>query len=215
MGAITSAVIGLGTAVYATKSAKKQQKAAVAEAQRQETVAQEFAEKQMENLDPFAPYRAEYAQKLSNLANDPSSIEDTSVYKARMKAAERVLAAQGYTGSGNALVAAADAGATAYQQEFDNLAMLSGAAQGQGARSSAYGTAAGQQQGNYATSSGNVRDTGNSYLSGIAGIGNNLANLATVWKSGSTPPPVSIASPGSIGGFGNNVGNFTSGNWGG
>lgn len=181
MAAITSAVIGLGGTLYATKKAKDQQKAAIAEGQRQEESAQAFAKEQMENLDPFAQYRPEYAKRLSDLSNDPSSIENTATYRARLKAAERVMAAQGYTGSGNALVAAADAGASAYQQEFDNLAMLSGATQGQGARSSAYGTAAGQQVGNYGTTSGNVRNAGDSYLSGIAGIGNSVANLATVW----------------------------------
>jgi hypothetical protein len=37
------------------------------------------------------------------------------------------MAAQGYTGSGNALVAAANAGGQAYQQQFNNLATLAGA----------------------------------------------------------------------------------------
>lgn len=159
MAAVTSAVIGTATTLYATNQAKKQQKAA-----------QKEANKQMEALDPFAQYRPDYAARLSKLASDPSSIADTATYKARLQAAERTMAAQGYTGSGNALAAAADAGAAAYQQEFDNLAMLSGAAQGQGARSSAYGTSA--------SAVGDARD---SYLSGVAGIGNNLANLATVW----------------------------------
>ena len=159
MSAVTAAVIGTATTVYATDQAKKQQKAA-----------QKQADKQMEALDPFAQYRPEYAKRLSDLAKDPSSIKDTASYKARLQAAERTMAAQGYTGSGNALVAAADAGAAAYQQEFDNLAMLSGATQGQSARSSAYGTGASA-----------VGNAGDSYLSGVAGVGNNLANLATVW----------------------------------
>src|SRR5690606_33120613 len=119
--------------------------------------------------------------------------------------AERVMAAQGYTGSGNALAAAADAGGAAYQQEFDNLAMLSGVGQGQGARASAYGTGS--------AAVGNAND---SYLSGIAGIGNNLANLATVWQGrnmGAAQIPSANASMGSLSNFGNNVGNFTSGNW--
>lgn len=159
MGVVTAAVIGAGTALYTTSQAKKQQKDA-----------QKHADKQMEALDPFAQYRPEYAERLSKLAADPSSITGTAAYKARLTAAERAMAAQGYTGSGNALAAAADAGAAAYQQEFDNLSMLAGVGNGQGARASAYGTGA--------SAVGNAND---SYLSGVAGIGNNLANLATVW----------------------------------
>lgn len=155
MAAVTTAVVGLGTAVYTSSQAKKQQKRA-----------QQMANEQMEALDPFAEHRPYYADKLKELADDPSKIKDFASYKARLQAAERTMASQGYTGSGNALVAAADAGAAAYQQEFDNLAMLSGAAQGQGARASAYGTAAG------ATSNAN-----DNRLSSLAGIGNNLTNL--------------------------------------
>lgn len=159
MGAVTAAVIGAGTAIYGASQAKKQQKAAAKQQQQQ-----------MEALDPFAKYRPQYADKLTQLTNDPSSIEGTAAYKARLRAAERTMAAQGYTGSGNANWAAADAASAAYQQEFDNLAMLSGATQGQSARSSAYSTGADAQS--------NAND---SYLSGIAGIGNNLSNLATIW----------------------------------
>lgn len=189
MGAITAAVIGAGTALYTTSQAKKQQKAAIKE-----------QNKQMQALDPFAQYRGTYAERLSKLATDPSSITETATYKARLQAAERVMAAQGYTGSGNAAAAAADAGAAAYQQEFDNLAMLSGASNGQGARASAYGTGA-----------GSVANAGDSYLSGVAGVGNNLANLATIWSQRNTQ----ASSPGSMNNFGNNVDVFKSGNWGG
>lgn len=167
MGAVTAAVIGAGTALYSANRAKSQQKDA-----------QKFAREQMEGLDPFAEYRPEYAQKLKEFASDPSKLKDSPVYAARLMAAERTMAAQGYTGSGNALVAAADAGAAAYQQEFENLAMLSGAAQGQGARASAYGTAAG------ATS--NASDN---YLSSLAGVGNNLTNLASMFGNNTTANP--------------------------
>lgn len=184
MAGVTAAVIGAGTTLYATSQAKKQQK----EAQKQQT-------QQMESLDPFAQYRPDYASKLSQLASDPSSITDSSSYKARLQAAERTMAAQGYTGSGNALAAAADAGGAAYQQEFDNLAMLSGAGQGQGARASAYGTGS--------AAVGNAND---SYLSGVAGVGNNLANLATIW--GGRTMGAAPTNAGSIANFGNNVGNF-------
>ena len=192
MGAITAAVIGAGTAIYSTTQAKKQQKDA-----------QKAQSQQMEALDPYAQYRPGAAERLDALSKDPSSIQDAAPYKARMQAAERTIASQGYTGSGNALVAAAEAGAAAYQQEFDNLAMLSGASQGQGARASAYGTGANA-----------IGNAGDSYLSGVAGVGNNLANLATVWR-GRVNTPTSSTSAGSLTGFGNNVGNFTSGNWGG
>lgn len=180
MGAIASAVIGAGTALYTTKQAKKQQKQA-----------QQFAEEQMEGLDPFAEYRPEYADRLRKLTSDPSSIEDSAVWRARLMAAERAMASSGYTGSGNALVAAADAGASAYQQEFDNLALLSGAALGQGARSSAYGTAAGAQAGTNANYLGSLQGLGNSIV-GIGGLfGNrspsgNLTALGNTTVSGGT-----------------------------
>lgn len=189
---VAGAVIGLASTVYGASQAKKQQKAAIA-----------AQEKQMENLDPYAQYRPAAAARLDQLSQDPSSIQDSAPYKARMQAAERTIASQGYTGSGNALVAAAEAGAAAYQQEFDNLATLSGASQGQGARASAYGAGA-----------SSIANAGDSYLSGVAGVGNNLANLATVWR-GRVNTPTSSTSAGSLTGFGNNVGNFTSGNWGG
>ena len=77
--------------------------------------------------DPYAPYRGAAATKLNNLMADPSSIQGLPEYQADMQAASRTMASQGYTGSGNALVAAANAGGQAYQQAFNNLAMLSGA----------------------------------------------------------------------------------------
>lgn len=164
MAAITAAVIGAGTAIYASGQAGKQQK----EANKQANAAQAAA-------DPFAQYRPEYAERLSALAKDPSSIKDTATYKARLGAAERTMAAQGYTGSGNALAAAADAGAAAYQQEFDNLSMLSGAGVGVGTSAGVYGSAAGAR--------GNANDN---RLSAIAGVGNNIANIATMWGGRNT-----------------------------
>lgn len=152
MAAITSAIIGAGTAIYGASRAKKQQKKA-----------QEFAQQQMEQMDPFGKYRDQYAGKLNSLMSDPSYLENTAAYKMRLQAAARTMASQGYTGSGNANFAAADAAALAYQQEFDNLAMLSGAAQGQGARASAYGTASGAM--------GNANDN---YLSALSGVANNI-----------------------------------------
>lgn len=164
MAAITAAAIGAGTAIYASKQAGKQQKDAI----KASNAAQAAA-------DPFAQYRPEYAKKLSALAANPDSIKDTATYKARLGAAERTMAAQGYTGSGNALAAAADAGAAAYQQEFDNLSLLSGAGVGIGAATAAYGSGAAAQ--------GNANDN---RLSAIAGVGNNLANIATMWGGRNT-----------------------------
>lgn len=77
--------------------------------------------------DPYGPYRDAAAKKLNDLMNDPSKIESSPEYKARISAAQRLMASQGYTGSGNALTAVANAGGDAYQQAFNNLAMLSGA----------------------------------------------------------------------------------------
>lgn len=93
----------------------------------------------MKAQNPNMPYQSEYATRLHTLITDPSSIEDTAAYKARMMGAARAMSAQGYTGSGNALVAAANAGGAAYQQAFQNLGAASGLgfAPGRGAMSAA------------------------------------------------------------------------------
>jgi hypothetical protein len=161
MAAITAAAIGAGTAIYTTTQAKKQQKDA-----------QNFAKDQMGAADPYAPYRADAAKRLDELMKDPSKISSTATYKARLQAAERTMASQGYTGSGNAAIAAADAGAAAYQQEFDNLAMLSGAGTGTQTAASVAGSAM--------NANSNANDN---VLSGYAGVGNNLTNLAgLIWN---------------------------------
>lgn len=156
MAAVTGAVIGAATTLYSANQAKKQQKEA-----------QKFANEQMEAMDPFAEHRPYYADQLKALTDDPSKIKDTATYKARLMAAERTMASQGYTGSGNAMVAAADAGAAAYGQEMEYLMALSGATQGLGARASAYGTAAGAM--------GNANDN---YLGAIGGIGNSIVGIS-------------------------------------
>ena len=94
--------------------------------------------------DPYAPYRGAAAQQLNSLMKDPSSAVNSGYGLAEQQAASRTMAAQGYTGSGNALVAAAQAGGNAYQQQFNNLAMLSGAGQ-----SPASAAQAQNQQANY------------------------------------------------------------------
>lgn len=80
--------------------------------------------------DPYAQYRPQAAAQLNAFVNNPNSydaVANSSVGQAYQQAASRTMAAQGYTGSGNALVAAANAGGQAYQQQFNNLAELAGA----------------------------------------------------------------------------------------
>lgn len=119
--------------------------------------------------DPYGPYRDAAALKLNSLMDDPSKITDTAEYKARQTAASRTMAAQGYTGSGNALAAAAEAGGNSYQQAFNNLAMLSGAgvAPGQGAVQAAMG----QSQNNQ-----NAMNTYGQLANGLVGSGINAWN---------------------------------------
>lgn len=100
--------------------------------------------------DPYAPYRGDAAKKLNSLMADPSQISTLPEYQADLQAASRTMAAQGYTGSGNALVAAANAGGQAYQQAFNNLSMLAGAGQSPAAAQSAA-----NQQANYQQQSNN------------------------------------------------------------
>lgn len=154
MAAITAAVIGAGTAIYA---AKKNSDAQKKQAQMQQQA--------IDAADPFRTYRPEYAAKLDKLMNDPSSIVNTPEYKARLTAASRAIAAQGYTGSGNAIIEAANGGGQAFQQALQNLGVLSGASTG-------------QLGGNYAAAMQSASEGNAQGLSSIAGVGNNLANLA-------------------------------------
>lgn len=93
--------------------------------------------------DPYAQYRGAAAQQLNQLMTNYNPANNP-VYESMMQAAQRQAASQGYNGSGNALVAAANAGGQAYQQQFNNLAMLSGAEQ-----SPAQAGALAAYQGNY------------------------------------------------------------------
>lgn len=166
MAAITTAAIAAGTAVYSASQASKQAKAQT-----------KAANKAIDAADPYAPYRDDAAQRLNALIADPSKISETATYKARMQATERTMAAQGYTGSGNAVIGAQEAAAASYQQEFSNLAALAGATEGLGNATSAYSASTG------ATSNAN-----DNKLSAYAGVGNNLVNLAnTVFNKPVTP----------------------------
>lgn len=165
MAAVTTAVIGAGTAIYSAKKAGDQAKEQ-----------KKLGEKAIDAADPFRQYRPKYAEKLNELMTDPSKIQDTPEYKARIQAVQRQLSAQGYTGSGNALVEAANAGASVYQQAFENLSQLSGAGVAPGG---GYDTAAGL------TSEGNAQK-----LSAYAGVANNLTNLmSTIGAKGGFNQP--------------------------
>ena len=122
------------------------------------------ANKQLEKSDPFGKYRDQYAQDINALMDDPSSIAGTAEYKSRQQAAARLMASQGYTGSGNALAAAAEAGGASYQQAFDNLARLAGVDAVPGGSAAALG---------------GVQAARANSLGATAGVVNNAANLAS------------------------------------
>lgn len=170
MAAITAAAIGVAGSIYTQNKAKK--------AQQEQN---QFIAEQQRGTDPYAAYRTQAAKQLSELSGPTiGDITKSPEWAARMQAAERTVSAQGYTGSGNALVAAAGAGAdvyqqawqnaqTSYQAEFDRLARLSGADVGlQTAAGLASSAISGRQAGS---------DTS---LSATGGVVNNLTNLATV-----------------------------------
>lgn len=203
MAAITSAVIGVAGTVYSSRQASRQAREQQRLAEEQNRQAQEQAQQQTElgeraiaASDPYAAHRGAAAERLNALMNDPSSIQNTASYKARIQAVQRQLASQGYTGSGNALVEAAEAAGTAYQQEFDNLARLAGADATPGA---GYGTAMsgiGNANSNVLNSQANAlaaRQQGDAQrLSGTVGIVNSLTNLAQTWRQRPTATRVNI-----------------------
>lgn len=153
MAAITAAALTTAATVYATKKAGDQAKEQA-----------QLAREGIEAADPYKQYRGAAAEQLNALMKDPSKLADTAEYKARQLAAARQLASQGYTGSGNAIIEAANAGGESYQQAFNNLALLSGAGAAPGG---GYGNALSAQQA-----------ANDNRLSGYAGIANNLGNLA-------------------------------------
>lgn len=66
---------------------------------------QQTAKDLLAKSDPFGPYRAQYAQQLSGLMSDPSSITKDPGYQFQydqgLQAVNRSMAAQGFLGSGN------------------------------------------------------------------------------------------------------------------
>ena len=77
--------------------------------------------------DPFAGQRGQYQEQLSRLASDPSYITQLPGYQAGLQAIERSMAANGYLGSGNMMLALQDYGGKAYSDEFARLSSLAGA----------------------------------------------------------------------------------------
>lgn len=77
--------------------------------------------------DPFASQRAMYQGKLSELMDNPSSIEKIPGWKAGMDAVNRKMASQGYIGSGNMMVALQNYGGQFFNDYADRLAKLAGA----------------------------------------------------------------------------------------
>jgi len=76
--------------------------------------------------DAMGPYRAQYAQQLQQLMNNPSSIQNLPGYQAGIEAINRDSAAKGLFGSGNMAGALGLYGNQLYQQQLQNLMQLSG-----------------------------------------------------------------------------------------
>lgn len=96
------------------------------------------AEQMRKAADPFAQYRAQYAQQLQQLEANPGSMTTMPGYQAGLQAVQRAGAAQGYTGSGNMAAGLAGYGQNFFQQQQQMLAQLGGAGApvGQGAAAS-------------------------------------------------------------------------------
>jgi hypothetical protein len=68
----------------------------------------------------------QYADMLSGLMRDPSSLVNTPGYQAGLEAVQRGLAASGYLGSGNEMTALLNYGGNIYDQQVARLAGLAG-----------------------------------------------------------------------------------------
>jgi len=88
---------------------------------------QKLAQMRAQQMDPFGPQRAQYAQQLQALMANPSSIENMPGWQAGHTAVQRALAAQGYTGSGNAMAALQKYGGDFFNNQVQQLAGLAGA----------------------------------------------------------------------------------------
>lgn len=171
MSVVAAGTLAIGA--YAAYSTSKNQKDAIK--QQQAGIAAS---------DPYAPYRDQAAQQLNALVADPSSITGTADYKARQQAAARTIAAQGYTGSGNAIDAAANAGGQAYQAAFNNLSTLAGAGTSPGA---GYASADAAQNVTNAQGTNNLSGIGNSLVYGAG-------KLYDSWNGGGNLQPIDVGS---------------------
>lgn len=88
---------------------------------------QQLARMRAQQMDPFGSQRGQYAQQLQSLMSNPSNIEKLPGWQAGNLAVQRALAAQGYTGSGNAMSALQKFGGDFYNQQVQQLAGLAGA----------------------------------------------------------------------------------------
>jgi len=105
-------VLGVGSGLYGLQQARRME---------------QLSQQAMAQSDPFGPERAGYAAKLRELYADPSAVEKLPGYKAGLNAVERKLAAQGYNGSGNMMLALKDYGENAFNSEAKRLSELAGA----------------------------------------------------------------------------------------
>lgn len=104
-------------------------------------------------IDPFAPYRANYAQQLNMLLGDPTRVQALPGFQAELglgkQTVERTLAARGQVGSGAEQIALQNLGMAQqgkyFNEEFNRLATLSGAGQSPAAGGMAFNQAQQQQ----------------------------------------------------------------------
>ncbi len=92
-----------------------------------------LADKARDASDPFAPYRAGYAQQLQQLETNPSMITQRPGWSAGISAINSSAGATGLFGSGNEKAALARWGGDFYNAELARLAGLAGAGQTPGA----------------------------------------------------------------------------------
>lgn len=97
--------------------------------------------KMASRMDPFGPYRAQYAQQMSALAADPSGmLPNMPGWQAGLTAVKRGLAGRGLRGSGAELAALQQYGGDFYNQTMNQLAGFAGAGIGPGGALSAEAT---------------------------------------------------------------------------
>lgn len=100
------------------------------ESRRMRSLAEQAMNAQPQVIDPmgYGP-RAGFLEQLNALMRDPSLIEKLPGYAAGLKGVERTMASQGYTGSGNMAIKAAEYGRGAFDSEIGRLAALAGVGQ--------------------------------------------------------------------------------------